>query len=332
MSKTAMNERRRGEARGEGAPPPSGGSLGGGSAGFQPAWLLGGAVVLGGLGAVLAGDLVVKIAGVVLAVCTLQGIARGATKIAGAVVGLLAGLAVCAPAGRAIEPIVASVLGTGGVLNRALSMGLCALAVTLGVWLVVARLSKGARERWAGVKRWDGLLGGLLGLGEGVMLVMLAMWIPMTLEPIAAPRAAESPAARAVTAWAKRVNESALGSFARSTNALADSRLLRLIQDFAAVSRHEPAMRQFLASGVMTKIEELPSVKSALEQMKSDAGLRAILERPGGLRAGDVQAILSSETVLRVLDTTTIVQDLTPIVGEVELALAEAKKLVPEGG
>ncbi len=323
MSKTAMNERRPAETQNAATRSV---------AAFRPAWLLGGAVVLSAIAALFAGDVVVKIVGVVLALCTLQGIARGATRIAGAVVGLLAGLAVCAPAGRAIESPVASVLGTGGVLNRALAMGLCAFAVTLGVWLVVARLSKGARERWAGVKRWDGLLGGVLGLGEGAMLVLISLWLPMTLEPIAAPRAAENPVARGVAAWAKRVNESALGGFARATNTLADSRLLRLIQDFAAVSRHQPAMRQFLASGVMTKIEELPSVKSGLEQLKSDAGLRAILERPGGLRTTDVQAILSSEALLRVLDTTTIARDLTPMVGEIELALAEAKKLVPEGG
>jgi hypothetical protein len=271
--------------------------------------------------------------------CLVQGLWRGAAELVGLVVATVVALALSPPIGRGLEGAFAGMLGTGGVLNRMISIGIVALLIIVigsaGLGILARRQMK-RHEAWL---RWDSYAGGALGLVEGVLLGMAVLWTGLALEPIAAGQLAAAeptpesepappnPVAERLVKFAGDVRSSALGPVAAATNPIEGARILALSQAFAAISRDEEAFNAFMSTDVMQTIRALPSVQTALERIKADPSLMALYEQQG-VTPQMLSEVLQSPTVLDIFDRTTILSDLKPMGEPLAKAIEEAKAII----
>lgn len=307
------------------------------------------------LASILGGP-VTAIVAILTAACILQGLWRGASEILGVLVGMFFGALLCQPLGRTFEGVVASVAGTTGLTNRFVSVGVAAVVIAIVVSvlasLMIKRLWKAKKAAWM---PWDHLIGGGVGLLEGVFLSLMVMWTPLAIEPIANAEVTldeqlglrdgegENVMAKRVAGWASAVRGSALGGLASATNPAASSLTVQLLEDFIAVARDPDAMEHFFNSEPIQRLKNLPSVGEAVRRLEADPELSGLITgtpspsppKPGDEAAGTpqisgetIRAILASNTLLKVLDETTVVQDLAPMAGDIGTALREAKAII----
>ena len=282
------------------------------------------------IGSYLFGDGILFIFALFIALGIINGYLIGAAKIGALLGGLIAGTLVGIPAGKAMEGIFAGLLGSGGLLNRAISIGICSLLVfllvTTALQVLIKRKLKKA-ERW---KPYDRLVGAGLGLVEGVFLVCLAVWALLALEPLAAISLAQTGEAKAnpVSTWivssAQKTHDSAIGDLVDSTNPLSQSEFLTMLSDSMTVVNDPVTREKFLKHPAMKRVEDRPSVQEALKMLREDKQLCDTLEN--GETADILKAILTSQTLLRVLDETDIVTDLAPLSEEIQQAIQESKQ------
>lgn len=292
-----------------------------------------GLLVLIWLLAMVFGDLVVRICASVVVLCALQGLWRGAAELVGLLAGTLVAILAAPSLGRACEGLVSSVVGTGGLVNRFLAIAAAGGLIIAGVTIAVSVVARRVLGRSSWLEGSNRLLGMGLGAAEGIIIALAVLWIPLTLEPVAAARLAEQElegaggrkgVPGAVMAWADAVRGSALGGVARGSNPIGDSKVLKICRDFAAVSRSDKAMAVFLDSDVMTHVRKTPSVEQAMAIAREDPALAPLLEGRG-VSASMLREIMESPAVLRILDETTLLSDVGPMTGGLEEALRKAK-------
>lgn len=291
---------------------------------------------------ILFGSLPLKIVVLVLAICIIQGLWRGAAELIGIVGGMIVGVLVCRPIGRLFEPALASLTRTSGLSSRLISIGLAAVVISAVVAVAIGIVAKRAMKKRPDFAGADKLAGGGLGLVQGCFLGLIVLWVPLAMEPVARTQIEErsgeagfaaappNPVARAVVNFAEQVKGSSLGGVAEGTNPMEGTKIFALSGDFSIVLRHPKAREHFVNSDAMRGLRTTPSVQDAIARLEKDQELGAMI------RAGDygpqfVREVLLSRTLMDVLDNTTIVRDLTPQVGEIERALQEAKKIALEG-
>ncbi len=304
-----------------------------------------GAIALAGL---LLGSLPIKIAAVVLALTILQGLWRGCTEIVGFVAGMVIAALVAPPLGRALEGVVGSVVGTAGIVNRVISVVLVAIVITGVVGIAGSVLAKRFMKKRPDLRAYDKYAGAGLGLVEGCFVAMMILWVPVALQPVAQIATATDRELQALPeqrggqkrssapAWsgeliefAEKTRSSFVGGLVNATNPLPDSRLLALASEFSEISRDEEAMTQLLQSESMQQLQNLASVQQALDAIKGDPELAGLVGDAGVTPEG-VMAFFNSDTMLRVLDTTTVVQDAAPLVTGLEREIHEAKARLDE--
>jgi uncharacterized membrane protein required for colicin V production len=281
------------------------------------------------------GSLPTTICLAIMTLCTIQGFWRGGAEILVLLLGTILATLLAPAIGKSLEGTISGMTGTGGIVGRIVSIGLVFVLVVLVVSMigsVVARRWMAERPRRA---RNNRRLGGLLGLVEGVLLGMAALWIPISLEPIAqaqlaaATEAGQPPdsGAQTIVQLAASTKTSVLGGIANATNPIGNSRILSLAQDFSMISRDEEAMRHLLESPVMQRIRNLTSTQDAIRILESDPNLETAI-KDGGMTAAMLLRIMQSPKVLDVLDRTTVVGDIGPLSSEIEQAITEAKTKV----
>jgi uncharacterized membrane protein required for colicin V production len=306
------------------------------------------------------GSPVTQVLVVVVTLTTFQGAAIGAAETAGLVVSLLLAALLAFPIGRLIEDAVGGALGVTGLMKRGAGVAIAAVAVLLVGSLLFGFISRRVfRKNRRGMT--DRSIGGALGLAEGVFLGLFALWALMAIEPVAQSRLASaqtspsvpaetnpSPSASPVpkadaappepttaadetsNALARRVlavtesaRGSAFGRLAQTTNPFEETPVVRMADDYLVVVRDPDALAWFLESDAVRRFNETPSVRRAIETLQSDPEIRAAIQ--GGLDRGGLRSILDSDEVLRVLDETTVIEDIEPIIEDLRAALDEAK-------
>lgn len=288
---------------------------------------------------IIVGSLPLKIVALVLGLCIIQGLWRGAAELIGIVAGMIFGVLLCRPIGRAFEPTLTSMTSTSGLSARLISVGLAALAISAIVAIFISLAAKHllkSRPQLSGV---DKFAGGGVGLLEGCFLGLIVLWVPLAMEPVARGQlgrdpsgeaAPSNPVAEAVVRFAEEVKVSSLGGVAESTNPMEGAKIFALTSDFALVMRHRKAREYFVASEAMRTLRETPSVQDAIARLEQDPELGAMI-RAGDYGPAFVRGVLTSRALLEVFDTTTVVKDLTPQVGQIEVALQEAKEIALKG-
>ncbi|MBS0192185.1 MAG: CvpA family protein [Phycisphaerales bacterium] len=287
------------------------------------------------LACLVFGSLPVKVVAVVLAVCVIQGLWRGAAELVGLVIGMVLGVALCRPLGRLFEPLFAGIAGTRGLSSRLLSTGIAAVFVSIIAAGIIGFAAKRMMKKRPELAGADKLAGGGLGLIEGCFLGLVLLWVPLAMEPVArgqlntgdsSGKDKANPVAAAVVQFAEEVKSSSLGNVAERTNPIEGSRVFSLAADFAIVMRNPRAREHFVTSPAMKALRETPSLQSAIAKLEQDPELGALI-RAGDYGPDFLKSVFTSRGLVDVLDNTTIVRDLTPQVGAIESALQEAKQI-----
>lgn len=286
-----------------------------------------GACVVGVVAALLFGDGPTEVAVCLVAACVLQGMWAGAAAIAGIVIGMLMALALATPMGKAIEGGVSSLTGSHGVANRSISIAIAGGAIVLIVGFVVGLVGRGLMRKRPQWRAWNRHLGALVGGVEGLGLALVVVyWAPMAAEPIAQAQLAqgENPTAERVVKYVRGVRETSVGRALEKSNPLEVADIFQIARDFAEVSRDPRAMERLLNSDVMKRIGEMPSVQDGMARLRQDPELAPMFER-GGVSAEDIRVILENSTVLKVMDETSVREDLSPLGAELIEAIRKAK-------
>lgn len=299
-----------------------------------------GAVLL--LLALLMGGWVTKVFVAIVVFSTWQGLWRGAAEAIGLVVATLLAVLLAPSIGKGMEGVVGGVLGTSGMLNRIISIALVGLGIIavvgVGGGMVVKRVLKD-KAAW---KRWNPFAGAALGAVEGVMLGLGMMWAVLAIAPIASDQVAHpgvsaedgsalpmNQRAERLVRFAEDVRGSALGGIAETTNPIEGSRLMKIMQDFAAISKDPEAVRAFVDSEAMKRIANMPSIQRAKEMIDKDPQLGSLVSAQG-MSVSSLRLILESDTLLKILDETGVVGDVTPMAAQLEAAVQEARKKVKD--
>jgi hypothetical protein len=175
-------------------------------------------------------------------------------------------------------------------------MVLSFLAVLIGIGLIARRVSFRLRKR-RHPGACDHMLGGLLGAGEGVLLVAVVCWLLASfqapIESIRARLTSDAPELnrRVVDGLAginAAVKADPVGRWLNQANPLADLPVVQateLLVDFTT----NPDL--VLGEEQLQRLAELPEVRRYLQAFESDPEIRGALER------GDAAAFLSNPQV-----------------------------------
>ncbi|MBI1368565.1 MAG: hypothetical protein GC162_07905 [Planctomycetes bacterium] len=299
--------------------------------------VLGGMTVIAAM-TLLLGNLVTGLFFLFVLLAMINGYWFGASKVAAVFGGLIAAALLAAPLGRAFEGLTASILGTTGMTNRMISIALFAVVIVIGA---TALLQMGIGQWMKRKPHWrpfDRPLGACLGIFEGTLLGFLIIWSILSLEPIAAagaaaaqePDAAPNPAAQAVVAIAHSAHESAVGQIASAVNPMRDIRVFSLFEKVLIVLNNPAARDAFANHPAVAAIQERPTVQKAMEMLKADPDLMAIIESKDGITGEGLRKILDSDTVLHIVDRTAIVAEISPMIDQIQQAVDDAFALAQQ--
>lgn len=253
---------------------------------------------------------------------------HGASRTVGWLLATIIATALCRPLGRPLESMTHILVGGQGLLNRFAAIALAWIGIVALLGLTLSLLAKRLKSARPALARHDRWAGGVIGGLEGIILALVLMWAPLALEPVARAQAnapgGPSPQARRALAAADAVRQSWLGVLAQSTNPLASSEILALAADFAVISRSPDAMAWFMATDVMQRIQTLPSVTEATRLFEQDPELRALYSERG-ISTDGLRVALNNPTVLRVLDDSTLIADVEPLLPALRTAIREAR-------
>ncbi|MEM1185307.1 MAG: hypothetical protein AAGI53_09940 [Planctomycetota bacterium] len=329
--------------RGEGTPPASGavvrwGVTASSLAVFVVGYLLGGSMVGLALG-IVAGFLI-------------SGVWVGAAEQAAGFLAILVGLALSGVVGPLFEPALASVGGTGGVVAR---LATRAFAVALVAFPLATGLAFGFRAllKKAGVaKRWNSVAGACIGGVEGCVVALMILWIPVLLGPVAkvqvarvSPdaadqqneddslfgprRATKAPnlfaAAELVSSWEDALRASMLWGLAAATAPTQGTEMVVLASEFAKITRDDDAMMRLLGDPVMVEIGELESVQKALDRLRHENDVRAVIDGEP-ITQERLWVLLQSDPLLRAIEDTGAMDDLALRASDIADAIVRASE------
>ncbi len=302
------------------------------------------AVVVAGLGFLLG--TVEGVAVAIVCVFIVNGVWVGAAEQVAGFAAVLIALVLSGVVGGQLEPVVASVGQTGGLAAELIARAVAVLvvAVPLGVTLgIVLRVLLKKHPVFARLNTW---LGAGFGLAEGALVALVVLWIPVLLGPVASAQAeaararaeseegqgAGAPTVRAnaavaefVEAWARALRGSVLEGIATATAPTRGVEMIALAHEFAEISRDEAALQTLLNDPVMVEINELPSVRAALDRLRHDDAVRGAIQGEA-ITPETLWAILQSDTVLRAVEETGAMEDVAERAPEIARAIAEVRR------
>ncbi len=285
------------------------------------------------LAAIIMGNTVTKVFAVVIALSTLNGFWLGGARIVAVFGGMVLTALLAVPVGKLLEGAFSSAFGTSGMTNRMIAIAGAGL-VLMVVFIILLQLAlRPVSKRITWWRRYDRLIGSVLGAGEGVVLGLLLIWAVLTLEPLAATSVAprgpgdgprHNPVGERVLAWAEIARDSAVGRVADAVNPLEEMRVVTISQDCLNALNDPVARDLFINHPSIEDIRTNTAVEEALDLLAKDAQVQAIIEADRPITAEDFRVILDSEVLLTIMDDTTLVAELIPIAEKIDQALQEA--------
>jgi hypothetical protein len=294
----------------------------------------GGMLLIAAIGYLLGGPMVGVALGIV-AVFSINGVWMGAAEQASGLIAMVIALLLSGPVGTALEPLVASVGQTGGIVKQLIARGIAVVAIAAPLAVGLGVVLRMQIKRVPALARWNTIAGAVVGAAEGTLVALLAMWIPILLGPVATAQletartsqggtatddaapteAPPQPAsnlklAEFMAGWEQRLRASALGGLAAATAPTRGAEMIALTTEFAEITRDDAAMERLLADPVMVEISELDSVQRAIDRLRHDAQVRAALDGKA-ITPDDVWAFLQSDEVQRALEDTGAMDDLS---------------------
>lgn len=270
-----------------------------------------------------------------IAVSAVSGFKLGLLRILGSLVGIYAAVALAPAWGRSQAHHFSEWLGTTGLTNRFVAIGSIGLVIALAITCVFLLLSRrifDQRPRLDATNRWTGLLA---GGGQGAAAMLLLLGGILTIEPMQREQreqqaqlqqqtnplqpAAEVPPAlihNLVSQAAERTQASALGSVVTAHNPferIPQLNQLGKLQRTAQVF-HDPAeVEGLLRHPDVVRLQQQPSMQAAIESVRQDSEIQAILNSGEPLNGHKAMTLLSNPAVMELVDQPEFVKTVSQI-------------------
>lgn len=290
--------------------------------------------------AYLVGGPTTRVVATCVVLTTLAGAWRGAIETGAFLLAMVVAALLAFPLGSLIEQPVGGALNLGGIAKRGAAVGIAALVVLIVASLVTSAVAKRLAKNSRLLKTLDRPVGAGIGLVEGVFISFLVLWGILAIQPVAAQRLDENAAARAAGALppdpdiserlagimvtlAEDAERHPVGAIAASANPIAEAEAFVLAEDYLQIVNDPEAMRVFQESDAMRRVREHPSVQRTVEILENDPEVRAVLQR--GLTRQGLSDLLNSDTVLKALRETNVLDEVRPLTADLREALDEAR-------
>jgi len=290
------------------------------------AWL----ILVGLLGSTTAyfwsqGDFLAATTIVAITIAGFSGYRFGVLKLVGFISGLAMAITYAPVLGRHLEPECSEWLGTSGLSNRMLSVGLVGMGITLVVTIVFALIScwllKG-RPRLNAFNRW---LGFGFGAVQGLACMLIIFGGLLILEPTVKERIAvrdkvpnkfSLAVAERVLDVAEHTRSSAFGAAVVANNPFEKVSQLAKVQKSVRVVSDPERLNQLIHRPLHGKFQLSPTSSLAIDKLSNDPEIRELLESGRPIDHQTVMSLMNNPLILELLDDPDFLREVTKLISE----------------
>ena len=256
----------------------------------------------------------------------LSGFKVGAVRTLATVAGIIAAIWFTPQFAGDLEPKLTEWISTTGLTNRLLSIGLIGIAIVGVTVLVVGLISSGIFKRSQGLNslnRWTGFLMGGAEAGVGAFVLICGLVIVQPMLPESSY--SEAPIQHAITTNVAKLIEhtqtSQIGPVVEEQNPFVKYPQLNCfaeVQNTVAVLQDPAAVKKIIYDPRIKALQEDPTMKEAIDMLKSDKTVNKILKSGGPTDVDKVMKIMNSPVVLHLLDQPGFLEEASQIIADMK--------------
>ena len=270
------------------------------------------------------GDLVMAAVCLAAGLAAFGGYRTGAAYIIAMVAAATVAIAFAPSIGLTQEWRLSQWLGTTGLTNRLLSVGLVGLLMTLLILFTVSLLLSrffARRPRLDALNRW---LGFGLGAVEGVVAIVLFLGGMLVIEPIELRQRAFREAgdvrgqvvSRFILSTSAHTRDSRIGPAIVAFNPFTRIPSLNKVEEIQQSVRvlSEPSqIQRLLEDPAMKQLQQRPEMRRAMSQLQSDPELQDILSSGKPIDRQTVFTLMNHPAILELLDQPGFLEEATKV-------------------
>ena len=253
----------------------------------------------------------------------------GAIRVLASVGGIVAAVYFAPQWAPSVEPVLNDWLSLSGLFNRATSLGLVGLGIVvvsmllgnLAGRLLLSKENEGSAD---GLNRWSGLL--LMG-SEAVVGIALLLGGILTIFPkqeaLPAFENSEQNLNYQIDVIAAETRSGVIGRVLEKHNPFVKfpqlNKFKEIQQTFRTIS-NPAAMKQVITHPRITKLQNNPSIQTAITNLKSDKVIKDIIDSGEPLDSKKLMALLNSQDVIDLLDQPEFIDETSKIIEELNLS------------
>ena len=269
---------------------------------------------------VLAGLLVIVAAG------CFSGFKVGAVRTLAMIAGIAAAVWFTPQFAGDLEPKLTEWISTTGITNRLLSIGLIGISIVAVTVLVLGLISGTIFKRSSGLNsmnRWTGFLMGGAEAGVGLLVLLGGLIVVQPMLPTSSDT--EAPIQNAISTnvatLIEHTQRSHIGPVIEKYNPFVKYPQLNCfaeVQNTFAVLQDPVAVKKMIYDPRIKALQEDPSMREAIDMLKSDKTVNSILKSGGPTDMGKVMEIMNSPVVLHLLDQPGFMAEASQVIAEMK--------------
>ena len=267
---------------------------------------------------------------VAIAIACFSGFQLGASRIAASLIGIAAAIALAPYWGISQEHRFTEWFGTTGLANRFLSVGVIGLLIILVasvISVIITNRFMKNRPRLAMSNSW---LGFMIGGAEGVIAILLLLGGILMIEPVEKQRADLRGAddvrgqavGNAITTVAFKTRASPLGPVIDKYNPftrIPQLNKIEKVQQTVVVLSNPAKIDQLIHHPDITRLQERPEMKQAVDKLMSDPEITQILYSGKSIDRAGAMTLLNHPAVLELVDQPGFLEEANRIIDESDL-------------
>lgn len=263
------------------------------------------------LWAIISRDYVMAVSWCCVVFCGFNGMRSGATGMIGMIAAMAIAVALAPSIGMRWEGEVARWFGTGGLVNRILSISLVGIAMTIGLSLIAKQITRQWILRSPTFAYLNRLSGVVLGFFQGALAVLLFLSGLVTIEAMqrsegqvvrhTSPENRESLVVKLV----QQTRTSRLGPWIEKYNPYERipqlNRFAELKQSVSMIA--EPArMQRLIEHPEVQRLRNHAQIQRVMEELVQDPDINHILHSGKPIDAPAVVVLMNHPSILKLLD------------------------------
>ena len=247
------------------------------------------------------GDPVAAIGFVAVFFCGVTGFRIGLANIVASLLGIYAAFAIAPPLGLAAEVRFAEYVGTGGLLNRLLCIGVFGVLISMIVTMVLMMLSDWFFTRRRRLDLMNCQAGFVFGLAEGAILVLLVLGASLTFSGINNANAV----GRMIDSIAAGTRTSVVGPFVIKNNPFERFEMLAKLEEIPRsieFIQDSENIESLLEDPDVIALRDDPELQQAIEEVRRDPVIKQLLSGKRQMDRDTMMELMNSPAILELVE------------------------------